>query len=127
MEQKYEIRRIYDDQFKHQVISEYLETKCSKMSLLRKYDIHSKSAVQRWMKKYGYQDIYQEKLNKFAITNTSMARNKQGEDIRDLQLKITLLEKQLEIEKLRSKAYARVIEIAEQELKIPLRKKYNTK
>jgi|OpeIllAssembly_1097287.scaffolds.fasta_scaffold108752_1 transposase-like protein len=127
MEQKYEIRRIYDDQFKHQVISEYLETKCSKMSLLRKYDIHSKSAVQRWMKKYGYQDIYQEKINKFAITNTSMARNKQGEDIRDLQLKITLLEKQLEIEKLRSKAYARVIEIAEQELKIPLRKKYNTK
>lgn len=127
MEQKYEIRRIYDNQFKHQVISEYLETKCSKMSLLRKYDIHSKSAVQRWMKKYGYQDIYQEKINKFAITNTSMARNKQGEDIRDLQLKITLLEKQLEIEKLRSKAYARVIEIAEQELKIPLRKKYNTK
>jgi transposase len=127
MGQKYEIRRIYDDQFKHQVISEYLETKCSKMSLLRKYDIHSKSAVQRWMKKYGYQDIYQEKINKFAITNTSMARNKQGEDIRDLQLKIRLLEKQLEIEKLRSKAYARVIEIAEQELKIPLRKKYNTK
>lgn len=127
MEQKYEIRRIYDDQFKHQVISEYLETKCSKMSLLRKYDIHSKSAVQRWMKKYGYQDIYQEKINKFAITNTSMARNKQGEDIRDLQLKIRLLEKQLEVEKLRSKAYARVIEIAEQELKIPLRKKYNTK
>jgi len=127
MEQKYEIRRIYDDQFKHQVISEYLKTKCSKMSLLRKYDIHSKSAVQRWMKKYGYQDIYQEKINKFAITNTSMATNKQGEDIRDLQLKIALLEKQLEIEKLRSKAYARVIEIAEQELKIPLRKKYNTK
>lgn len=127
MEQKYEIRRIYDDQFKHQVISEYLETKCSKMSLLRKYNIHSKSAVQRWMKKYGYQDIYQEKINKFAITNTSMARNKQGEDIRDLQSKIKLLEKQLEIEKLRSKAYARVIEIAEQDLKIPLRKKYNTK
>ena len=127
MEHKIEIRQVYDEQFKRKVIEEYLATKCSKMYLLRKYNIHFKSAIQRWMKNLGYVDVYQKKLTKFAITNTNMATNKQIEDISDLQLKIKLLEKQLEIEKLRSKAYARVIEIAEQELKIPLRKKYNTK
>ena len=117
----------YDDVFKRAVIEEYLRTGCSKMSLLRKYNIRFKSAIQKWMRDLGYTDTYQKKLTKFAIINTFMATNKQTEDIRDLQLKIKLLEKQLEVEKLRSKAYARVIEIAEQELKIPLRKKYNTK
>jgi hypothetical protein len=79
------------------------------------------------MEKLGYNDHYREKVKKFAVINTPMATNKQTVDIHNLQSRIKLLEKQLAEEKLRSEAYARVIEIAENELKIPLRKKINTK
>jgi transposase len=127
MEHRLEIRQMFDEQFKRMVINEYLTTGCSKMSLLHKYNIHFKSAIQTWMKKLGYTDNYPKKVNKFAIINTPMVSTRQQEDVQCLQNRIRILEKQLEEEKLRSEAYARVIEKAEKELKIPIRKKYSTK
>ena len=53
--------------------------------------------------------------------NTGKANKKQLEE------KIKELERQLEDEKLRSEAYQRIIEKAEKELKVPIRKKPNTK
>jgi hypothetical protein len=120
-------RQSYDDQFRRAVIEEYQLTGCTKEYLLSKYKIRSHCAIERWMEKLGYNDHYREKVKKFAVINTPMATNNQSEDIRNLQSRIKLLEKQLAEEKLRSEAYARVIEIAENELKIPLRKKINTK
>jgi hypothetical protein len=45
----------------------------------------------------------------------------------ELENQIALLNRQLEDERLRSKMYERMIEIAEQEHKISIRKKTNTK
>jgi hypothetical protein len=42
MEHKIEIRQMFDESFKRMVIEEYLSTKCNKMELLRKYNIHFK-------------------------------------------------------------------------------------
>ena len=47
--------------------------------------------------------------------------------VKELEKKVLELQRQLEDEKLRSEAYARIIEKAEQELKISIRKKINTK
>ena len=41
---------------KAKVIEEYLATGCTKMFLLRKYNIQFKSAIQTWMRKLGYSD-----------------------------------------------------------------------
>ena len=41
--------------------------------------------------------------------------------------KIKLLELKLEEEKLRSEMFSRMVEIAEKDLNIPIRKKYNTR
>jgi transposase len=120
-------RQVYDSQFMRSIIDEYLITGSTKKAILVKYNIRSHTAIERWMEKLGYNDHYREKVKKFAAINTPMATNNQSEDIRNLQSRIKLLEKQLAEEKLRSEAYARVIEIAENELKIPLRKKINTK
>jgi hypothetical protein len=46
----------YDWEFKRQVVEEYLLTGCSKMFLLRKYNIQFKSAIQTWMRVLGYKD-----------------------------------------------------------------------
>ena len=45
MEHKFEIRQMFDDDFKRKVIEEYLSTGWTKIELQRKYDIRFKSAV----------------------------------------------------------------------------------
>lgn len=120
----------YDREFKRKVVEEYLATGCTKMSLLRKYNIQFKSAIQTWMRMLGYRDPgSQPQIFKFGqITFTSLAKQKQDttESV-ELQKRILELERQLEDEKLRSEDYARMIEKAEKELKISIRKKTGTR
>jgi transposase len=121
----------YDVPFKRKVIEEYLSTGCTKAYLLKKYSITFKSAIQTWMRILGYTDpnkaIQKLKFGKLIFTSLPNQIKKTEAGISELQKKIQELEHQLEDEKLRSEAYARVIEKAEQELKIPIRKKPNTK
>ena len=48
----------YDREFKTKIVEEYLATGCTKMSLIRKYNIQFKSAVQTWIRVLGYSDPY---------------------------------------------------------------------
>ena len=120
----------YDRGFKTKVIEEYLATGSSKMFLLRKYNIQFKSAIQTWMRVLGYSDPGRQ-LQRFKFGQlifTSLAKQKQNSsESTELQKRICELERQLEDEKLRSEAYARLIEKAEKELKISIRKKTGTK
>ncbi|ANE51818.1 hypothetical protein [Flavisolibacter tropicus] len=122
--------QIYSEAFRRKVIEEYLSSNVSKMFLLRKYGIKMKSGIQRWMKLYGYEDHKQPVMIKFSAVrshalirkmNTGKASKKQLEE------KIRELERQLEDEKLRAEAYERIIEKAEKDLKVPIRKKPNTR
>ena len=118
----------YKRSFKKKIIEEYLSTGCTKMFLLRKYNIQFKSAIQTWMRILGYTDPHKQpqrfKFGRLIITSLP-EKKKQSET--ELEKRIRELEHQLEDEKLRSEAYARIIEIAEKEYKIPIRKKPNTK
>jgi len=128
MEHQIEIRQMFDESFKRMVIEEYLSTKCSKMDLLRKYNIHFKSAIQTWMKKLGYEDTLRHPRVKFDRSlPLTLAMPIKSENVRELLKKIQELEQQLQDEKLRSEAYSRIIDKAEKELKVPIKKKHNTK
>lgn len=128
MEHQIEVRQMFDESFKRMVIEEYLATKCSKMELLRKYNIHFKSAIQTWMKKLGYEDIIRPQRVKFDTSlPLTLAMPTKSENVKELQKKIQQLEQQLLDEKLRSEAYSRIIDKAEKELKVPIKKKHNTK
>ena len=56
-----------------------------------------------------------------------MAKKNPEDQIRELQAENKRLEKALELEKLRAKAYDTMINIAEQTFNIPIRKKSGTK
>ena len=128
MEHRIEVRQMFDESFKRMVIEEYLTTKCDKMELLRKYNIHFKSAIQTWMRKLGYDDTHRAQRVKFDISlPLTVPMGIQSQNIRDLQKRIQELEQQLQDEKLRAEAYSRIIDKAEKELKISIKKKPNTK
>jgi|SRR4051812_7882428 hypothetical protein len=123
-----EYKNTYEEAFKRKVIEEYLLKRCTKTSLLIKYNIRFTGAIQTWMKQLGYTESGgRARLNFGRITQQALPKNKKNESSEDLQKRIRELEQQLEDEKLRSEAYARMIEKAEKELKISIRKKPYTR
>jgi len=122
--------QIYSEAFRRKVIEEYLTSNVSKMFLLRKYNIKMKSGIQRWMKLYGYVDYEQSLLIKLSTVRSHALIRKMNIDKaskKQLEEKIRELERQLGDEKLRSEAYERIIEKAEKDLQVPIRKKFNTR
>lgn len=124
----------YSEKFKRKVIEEYLRKGCTKMDLVRKYKIRSKSGITTWMQELGYEDVsrkmyYFEVLNRATLMAGKKSKKQKAPVSEQAALleKIKLLELKLEEEKLRSEMYSRMVEIAEKDLNIPIRKKYNTK
>lgn len=130
MDQKFKMLPVYEESFRRTVIEEYLATGCKKKGLLAKYGIGGKGAIQRWMRLYGYHDPYTKRTQKRSfvlplVKSIPMANDNQT--VRDLQSKIQELERQLQDEKLRAELYLRIIEKAEKELKVQIKKKPFTK
>lgn len=115
---------IYSDEFKMQVVQEYLSTELTQVELLKKYSIKGRSSIVNWMRKFGLRDG--SKMSRTHITTMPKGRKKTSEELR-LEGKVRELEKSLEHEKLRTLALDTMIDIAENKLKISIRKKSGTK
>ncbi len=118
----------YSEEFKRKIITEYLESDLTKREILDKYGIKANSAIQEWLRKFGITDPYA-KMDYNGLPNTNRLKKKKP-DISEVELenyalnkRVKELEKLLSEEKLRSEMYSRVIEIAEKDLKLNIRKK----
>lgn len=128
MEHRIEVRQMFDETFKRKVIEEYLRGGINQAELRRKYNIRFGGAIRAWMSKLGYsREATAAKPNFDRIILPDLSKKQSLQSAEELQQKIKELEQQLQDEKLRSEAYARIIEKAEKELKIPIRKKPNTR
>src|SRR6266436_2710930 len=121
----------YSESFKRAVIEEYLRTGEPKLILQRKHGIKFIGAICTWMKQLGYTDLYRN-VPYFDLKNQielaakfSKTIQPSSTDAASIQKRLKELERQLEDEKLRSETYRRMIEIAEKELKVSIRKKSN--
>ena len=111
------------------IIEEYLQTGCKKRDIWEKYTGQSeeKGNLLKWMRQLGYEDIH--KRSKLVYPNKNTMSKKFNESVESIQLKqkIEQLEKALVQSELRATALDTMIDIAEKELKINIRKKSNTK
>ena len=123
------LRPAYTDAFKLAVIRDYFSSGLSKRALGRKYAIRSHGAVNRWLQQFGYALPKSESVNFENIIAANLSKKKPSKSAEPLseQEQIRQLKRQLEDEQLRSEMYLRMIEIAETEYKIPVRKKPDTK
>lgn len=114
----------YTDDFKLKVVQEYLYTDAGFMEVKEKYGLRSNKSIQDWMRKFGLKTPAQsqnelQKAMKEQIQKTPLER--------DLEAKIKKLEQELEHERLRTLALNKMIDIAERDLKIKIRKKSGAK
>lgn len=112
------------------IVEEYFESGCQKQEIWRKYTGEEAEHGQllQWIRRFGY-DVPKLKSPYLATNNQEMAKSKIQYSNENFQLKekIKELEKALVNSELRSTSYETMIEIAERELKISIKKKSFTK
>lgn len=107
-------RQEFSETFKRQVVSEVLSGQLSKPEARRKYNIKGRSCIINW-------------IRKFEGTATHELMDYSNLDKKELIKRIKELERQLEDEQIRSFGYNKMIDIAEEQLNVPIRKKLGTK
>jgi len=132
--------KYFTEDEKHKIIQELISTQCTKVEIWEKYTGEEEEHGQllRWMKKLGYNTGIKTRRPNIVSNSYPMAQKKikpdklvvnADETFENLQLKkrIAELEKQLKDAELKAIAFSTMVDIAEKEFKIPIRKKLNTK
>ncbi len=127
--------RRFSLQEKHFIINEYLRGFHNKQYYWELYTGYTEEHGQltRWMRNLGYDTTKKPKIRPKFEENINPERMKKKEnnepDFEKLQLekRIQELEKQLKDADMKAIAFSTMIDIAEKELNINIRKKYNTK
>ena len=114
----------FTDELAYQILQEYLTTDISQSELKKKYNFGGNSNIYRWMRKFGVSKPDTEQIN----LNRVMAQEKESNPKeRELELKISKLEDDLQREKFKVLALNTLIDVAESDLKIEIRKKPGAK
>lgn len=127
--------KYFTDSEKHKIIEELLTSRCTRQSLWEKYtgEKEEHGYLVRWMRALGYSVAIKTRKSKLASDFVEMPdkikRDIESEEFETLHLKkrIAELEKQLKDAEMKAIAFSTMVDIAEKEFKIPIRKKLNTK
>ena len=111
----------YSMSFKLSVVREYETTKVSLSFLQRKYGIQGSQTVKRWLEKYGNFDVSNKSLNYMEKSKDQELLELQ-QQIRLLERKNARLEKELELKDMKAEFFDMMIDIAEKEYNIAIRK-----
>jgi hypothetical protein len=115
---------------RREIIEEYLKGGRTKKEIWQHYTGKTEEHGQiiRWMRQLGYLEK-SVSLRPLPLRPLSlpMPNSKPQPSVEELQKKIKQLEQQLLDSQLKEEAYRRMIDIAEKELKVSIRKKPNTK
>lgn len=114
----------FTDEQKFEIVQEYVTTGISQQELKRKYHFAGCSNIQRWMLRFGVELPSQEQIELQRIM--AKEREKTPHE-RELEAKVKQLEEQLRYEQFRTLALNTLIDVAERDLKIVIRKKPGAK
>ena len=121
---------ISDDE-KRRIIEDYLSGNEVKREVYSRYTGYSteNGKITKWMRKFGIKDKCVKTTNFKDMPTKKKDIEPGSEDFETLKLKkrIAELEKQLQTAEMKAIAFSTMVDIAEKEFNIPIRKKYNTK
>jgi transposase len=109
----------YSDEFKRTVIQEVLDGVLSKEEARQKYGIKGNSAVLNWIRNFDGSNT--------VVMSRTKPFNQPEKSLKELEAENKRLKEELELERLRTRALNVMIDIAEEQLNIPIRKKSGAK
>lgn len=118
----------YPDEIKLKVVQDYLTTGQGVKELMAKYHIEGVNTIGKWVKKFGNPKPDEGEIERDKIMSKSKQKpSEKSKKQLELEARIAALEKELSHEKIRSEALSTLIEVAEKELKVDIRKKPGAK
>jgi transposase-like protein len=114
----------YTDDFKLKVVQDYLKTDATVSEIQKKYGIKSGSCISDWIRKFGLNKPTQREIE---FENAMKEQIQKTAREQELELEIQQLKKELDKERLRTLALNTMINIAERDLKIKVRKNSGAK
>ena len=115
----------YEESYKLEVLKFYYEHNEDRKATLAEYGIDH-SCLRDWLIRYQTKEKVVYLLNQ--IKNDMAKTYKQlPKDAKAAQAEYERLQRELELEKLKSTAFSKMIDIAEEEYKLPIRKKAGAK
>lgn len=124
-------RLYFSDAEKRLIIQDYLSGNETRQSVYFRYTGYQteNGTLGLWMRKLGIEDNYVNHNNFVSMPKQKKVIEVGSDEFEALQMKkrIEELEKQLQAAELKAIAFSTMVDIAEKEFNIPIRKKYNTK
>jgi transposase-like protein len=122
----------FSESERRQIIEEYLNSEASKSAIWKKYTGQNEEHghLRRWMYQLGYEDKYVKRaifVTQPEVILPQEHLNIDGLSHEELQNELIKLKKQLEEAQIKAEGYNLMIDYAEKEFKIPIRKKPSTK
>ena len=113
----------YSEEFKWEVVQKVLSGKFTKEEARKVYGIKSNCAILYWMRQFSGNDNY--RTSSLALGNSiEMSQTKKE---KALENRIKQLEDALKREQLRADLWQKVVETAEEQLKVDIVKKYGAR
>ena len=122
-------RRINDETDKMSIVREYIETGRPASDIAAKYGLSSRIVLYSWVDKYlSWKKFLSLEPETDNPTDMAKKTKQQLEDeLKKAKEENRRLKEALELEKLRSRAFDTMIDVAEKNFNIPIRKKAGTK
>lgn len=121
----------FSEHEKKLIIEDYLSGNETKQSVYSRYTGYpaENGKIIMWMRKFGIEDKFVKNTNFVSMPTRKKDKEHNSEDFETLKLKkrIAELEKQLQTAEMKAIAFSTMVDIAEKEFNIPIRKKHNTK
>lgn len=124
-------RLYFSDYEKKLIIEDYLSGNETKQSVYSRYTGYpaENGKIIMWMRKFGIEDKFVKNINFEIMPKQEKEKSQTTDDFETLKLKkrIAELEKQLQTAEMKAIAFSTMVDVAEKEFNIPIRKKHNTK
>jgi len=118
------------DDEKKQIIEDYLSGNETKQSVYERYTGYplENGKIKTWMDKFGIADKFVKNTNFDVMPKPkkNSTYSSEGFEKQKLKKRIAELEKQLQTAEMKAIAFSTMVDIAEKEFNISIRKKYNT-
>jgi transposase-like protein len=118
-------RRFYSEELKERVLTAYHNSDESVSKIAVRFQIN-RDTVSSWVYRKRRAEAESKKSVKFVLSEINLMKHKDLSP-EEMESRIRELERHLQTEKMRSQCLDRMIEIAERELKIDIRKKSGVK
>jgi transposase len=129
LSKEFRTNKTYSDELKKQAVFKVLSGALRKSEALREYGIGSPTSLERWLERYGHGILseHKELLQHMGTRKKKEAVKGEMPEAEELRHQVAKLRKDLRAAELRAEAYSMMIDIAERELKVAIRKKSATK